>query len=115
VGDPPPPARQHGFLDERACNLPSLFALLPAVNVYLPKDRVTNAHQGYGFVEFRSEEDADYVSPGGGSDRSGSSQGLLTCMGAPCALARGLHGGMQRQWACVIGGGGCMHACTSQR
>lgn len=33
-----------------------------AVNVYVPKDRVTNSHQGYGFVEFRSEEDADYVS-----------------------------------------------------
>ncbi|KIZ06294.1 Splicing factor 3B subunit 4 [Monoraphidium neglectum] len=32
----------------------------PVVNVYLPKDRVTNAHQGYGFVEFRGEEDADY-------------------------------------------------------
>lgn len=32
------------------------------MNVYLPKDRVTNAHQGYGFVEFRSEDDADYVS-----------------------------------------------------
>ena len=32
-----------------------------AVNVYLPKDRVTNEHQGYGFVEFRSEEDADYA------------------------------------------------------
>jgi RNA recognition motif-containing protein len=36
--------------------------LTPAVNVYLPKDRVTNNHQGYGFVEFRAEEDADYVS-----------------------------------------------------
>eukprot|EP00877_Chromochloris_zofingiensis_P006145 jgi/Chrzof1/1784/Cz10g21010.t1 len=34
---------------------------LVAVNVYLPKDRVTNAHQGYGFVEFRGEEDADYA------------------------------------------------------
>ena len=33
-----------------------------SVNVYVPKDRVTNLHQGYGFVEFRSEEDADYVS-----------------------------------------------------
>lgn len=33
----------------------------PVVNVYLPKDRVTNAHQGYGFVEFRGEEDADYA------------------------------------------------------
>jgi splicing factor 3B subunit 4 len=32
-----------------------------SVNVYVPKDRVTNQHQGYGFVEFRSEEDADYV------------------------------------------------------
>ena len=33
----------------------------PLVNVYLPKDRVTSQHQGYGFVEFKSEEDADYV------------------------------------------------------
>ncbi|KAF8065905.1 SF3B4 [Scenedesmus sp. PABB004] len=33
----------------------------PVVNVYMPKDRVTNAHQGYGFVEFRAEEDADYA------------------------------------------------------
>ncbi|KAG1663691.1 hypothetical protein FOA52_013259 [Chlamydomonas sp. UWO 241] len=33
----------------------------PVVNVYLPKDRVTNNHQGYGFVEFRAEEDADYA------------------------------------------------------
>lgn len=32
----------------------------PVVSVYMPKDRVTNLHQGYGFVEFRSEEDADY-------------------------------------------------------
>eukprot|EP00882_Tetradesmus_deserticola_P019293 GHRQ01020755.1.p2 GENE.GHRQ01020755.1~~GHRQ01020755.1.p2 ORF type:complete len:253 (+),score=62.54 GHRQ01020755.1:820-1578(+) len=32
----------------------------PIVNVYLPKDRVTNSHQGYGFVEYRAEEDADY-------------------------------------------------------
>ena len=31
------------------------------MNVYLPKDRITNNHQGYGFVEFRTEEDADYV------------------------------------------------------
>ena len=31
------------------------------MNVYLPKDRVTNQHQGYGFVEFRTEDDADYV------------------------------------------------------
>lgn len=31
------------------------------VNVHLPKDRVTQSHQGYGFVEFSSEEDADYA------------------------------------------------------
>lgn len=31
------------------------------VNVHLPKDRVTQAHQGYGFVEFISEEDAEYA------------------------------------------------------
>ncbi|CAN8271168.1 unnamed protein product [Cochlearia groenlandica] len=33
----------------------------PVVNVYVPKDRVTSLHQGYGFIEFRSEEDADYA------------------------------------------------------
>ncbi|CAI0389180.1 unnamed protein product [Linum tenue] len=33
----------------------------PWPSVYVPKDRVTNLHQGYGFVEFRSEEDADYL------------------------------------------------------
>ena len=27
----------------------------------MPKDRVTQLHQGYGFVEFMSEEDADYA------------------------------------------------------
>ena len=37
------------------------WVLHDAVNVYLPKDRVTNQHQGYGFVEFQSEDDADYV------------------------------------------------------
>ncbi|TPX30692.1 hypothetical protein SmJEL517_g05800 [Synchytrium microbalum] len=33
----------------------------PVVNVHLPKDRVTMAHQGYGFCEFATEEDADYA------------------------------------------------------
>ncbi|XP_055682702.1 splicing factor 3B subunit 4 [Lutzomyia longipalpis] len=32
----------------------------PVVNVHMPKDRVTQMHQGYGFVEFLGEEDADY-------------------------------------------------------
>jgi splicing factor 3B subunit 4 len=31
------------------------------VNVHQPKDRVTINHQGYGFVEFLTEEDADYA------------------------------------------------------
>jgi len=31
------------------------------VNVHLPKDRVTGLHQGYGFCEFMSEDDADYA------------------------------------------------------
>ncbi|XP_053670584.1 splicing factor 3B subunit 4 [Anopheles nili] len=33
----------------------------PVVNVHMPKDRVTQMHQGYGFVEFLGEEDADYA------------------------------------------------------
>ncbi|MCL4131841.1 UNVERIFIED_CONTAM: hypothetical protein GTU68_012226, partial [Idotea baltica] len=32
----------------------------PVVNVHMPKDRVTQQHQGYGFVEFMGERDADY-------------------------------------------------------
>ncbi|KAJ3311470.1 Splicing factor 3B subunit 4 [Blyttiomyces sp. JEL0837] len=33
----------------------------PVVNVNLPKDRVTQSHQGFGFVEYVTEEDADYA------------------------------------------------------
>lgn len=32
----------------------------PVVNVHIPRDKISNEHQGYGFVEFKSEEDADY-------------------------------------------------------
>ena len=38
----------------------STFQAGPVVNVHMPKDRVTMQHQGYGFVEFLSEDDADY-------------------------------------------------------
>lgn len=34
---------------------------LSSVNVHMPKDRITQSHQGYGFIEFMSEEDADYA------------------------------------------------------
>lgn len=27
----------------------------------MPKDRVTMSHQGYGFIEFLGEDDADYA------------------------------------------------------
>ncbi|KAL6003663.1 hypothetical protein ACLOJK_023897 [Asimina triloba] len=62
-----------GNLDAQVRHFPSLPFISPStyiplqrpsmafVNVYVPKDRVTNLHQGYGFVEFRSEEDADYA------------------------------------------------------
>jgi len=33
----------------------------PVANIHLPKDKITNTHQGYGFVEFKNEEDADYT------------------------------------------------------
>jgi len=32
----------------------------PVANVHLPRDKITNTHQGFGFVEFKNEEDADY-------------------------------------------------------
>ena len=35
--------------------------IVSIVNVHLPKDRVTQTHQGYGFCEFMTEEDADYA------------------------------------------------------
>lgn len=33
----------------------------PVSNVHMPKDKVTSRFQGYGFVEFRSEDDAEYA------------------------------------------------------
>lgn len=53
-----------GNLDERVSDSLVWELMLQAgriVNVHLPKDRVTQAHQGYGFVEFISEEDAEYA------------------------------------------------------
>jgi splicing factor 3B subunit 4 len=53
-----------GGLDEKVSEtlLWELFVQAgPVVNVHMPKDRVSLNHQGYGFVEFISEEDADYA------------------------------------------------------
>lgn len=53
-----------GNLDERVTDALVWELFLQAgriVNVHLPKDRVTQSHQGYGFVEFISEEDAEYA------------------------------------------------------
>ena len=53
-----------GNLDERVSDALVWELMIQAgriVNVHLPKDRVTQTHQGYGFVEFISEEDADYA------------------------------------------------------
>jgi splicing factor 3B subunit 4 len=33
----------------------------PVTKVYIPKDRVTQIHQGYAFIEFASSADADYA------------------------------------------------------
>lgn len=53
-----------GNLDDQ-CSEAILWELFtqagPVVNVHMPKDRVTGSHQGYGFVEFAGEEDADYA------------------------------------------------------
>ena len=52
-----------GGLDDRVAES-SLWELFlqagPVVNVHMPKDRISQAHQGYGFVEFLGEDDADY-------------------------------------------------------
>jgi splicing factor 3B subunit 4 len=53
-----------GNLDERVTDSLVWELFLQAgriANVHLPKDRVTQSHQGYGFVEFNSEEDAEYA------------------------------------------------------
>ena len=34
----------------------------PLVSVHMPKDKITGLHQSYAFVEFRTEEDAEYAS-----------------------------------------------------
>jgi len=33
----------------------------PLATVHLPKDKITQQHMGYGFIEYKNEEDADYA------------------------------------------------------
>lgn len=53
-----------GNLDERF-NEELLWELMlqtgPVINVHMPKDKVTGKHLGYGFVEYRTEDDAEYT------------------------------------------------------
>uniref|UniRef100_A0AC35TXL3 Splicing factor 3B subunit 4 n=1 Tax=Rhabditophanes sp. KR3021 TaxID=114890 RepID=A0AC35TXL3_9BILA len=53
-----------GGLDEKVTEaiLWELFVQAgPVVSANMPKDRVTNNHQGFGFVEFISEDDAEFA------------------------------------------------------
>ena len=47
----------HTCIEVCQCFLPLVYA----VNVHMPRDRITQLHQSYGFVEFMGEEDADYA------------------------------------------------------
>ncbi|XP_078490543.1 splicing factor 3B subunit 4-like [Ciona intestinalis] len=53
-----------GGLDEKVAE-PLLWELFlqagVVVSTHMPKDRISGSHQGYGFVEFLAEEDADYA------------------------------------------------------
>ena len=53
-----------GNIDERATSAivyEIMLQLGPIHNIHLPRDRVTQTHQGFGFVEFRTAQDAEYA------------------------------------------------------
>ncbi|KAG5974765.1 hypothetical protein E4U55_008056 [Claviceps digitariae] len=53
-----------GNIDERATSSTIYEVMLqmgPIHNIHMPRDRVTQTHQGFGFVEFRSPPDAEYA------------------------------------------------------
>ena len=60
VGESRDPPHTHAQLETSFLCLMCDFAI-SAVNVHVPRDRITQTHQGYGFVEFMSEDDADYA------------------------------------------------------
>ncbi|CAN6653500.1 protein Hsh49p [Trichomonascus vanleenenianus] len=53
-----------GNLDERVTEA-LLYQLMiqagPVVNIFMPRDRLQEEHQGYAFVEYRGEKDAGYA------------------------------------------------------
>lgn len=53
-----------GNIDERAAPAMMYEIMLqmgPIHNIHMPRDRVTQSHQGFGFVEFRTPSDAEYA------------------------------------------------------
>ncbi|TWU73763.1 hypothetical protein ED733_002885 [Metarhizium rileyi] len=53
-----------GNIDERATTTTIYEIMLqmgPIHNIHMPRDRVTQNHQGFGFVEFRTPSDAEYA------------------------------------------------------
>ncbi|PHH73097.1 hypothetical protein CDD83_4816 [Cordyceps sp. RAO-2017] len=53
-----------GNIDERASTAMVYEIMLqmgPIHNIHMPRDRVTQNHQGFGFVEFRGPQDAEYA------------------------------------------------------
>ncbi|KAK0383396.1 hypothetical protein NLU13_9308 [Sarocladium strictum] len=53
-----------GNIDERATSAIVYEIMLqmgPIHNIHMPRDRVTQSHQGFGFVEYRSPVDAEYA------------------------------------------------------
>ena len=53
-----------GNIDERATSTMIYEIMLqmgPIHNIHMPRDRVTQTHQGFGFVEFRTPTDAEYA------------------------------------------------------
>lgn len=53
-----------GNIDERAAPdmvYEVMLQMGPIQNIHMPRDRVTQSHQGFGFVEFRTPTDAEYA------------------------------------------------------